>query len=372
LLKSLVRYVAKLSDCRDDLGVKYVRGIHIATTSTGRTFQRRRPDEFEKACQFDDTVRHRVFAGRVRFGAQRLRSEPREPARILELLSSPATLAAAIRAAAPSHDSMAQRWLVELDSPSATIREAFGTFGERFGSLLDSPAGRSLGTGSDALRLDDVLATNGKLLISLDPRYGPLSRKIGAWTLVAMLRLAAELRTARWQGRCLFVIDEPRLLGHEGRHLADLFGTARDAGVGLVVADQGIAGLAAVHPDLPDAVMVAMIDGLAAGHAPGLAGRRGEDGRAVRAPNGQRRQSGRLLDRPGGRWTRSPTAIGRQSASMPSAHPMQGELEQVLADDLSSSPVLVTELRSWSPNRVTASPYTLVLWKVRGKRACKI
>src|SRR5436305_10805045 len=82
-----------------------------------------------------------------------------------------------------------------------------------------------------------------------------MASKVGAWTLVAMLRLAAELRHARWHGQCLFIVDEPRLLGHEGRHLADLFGTSRDAGLGLVVADQGIAGLAAVHPDLPDAAL---------------------------------------------------------------------------------------------------------------------
>lgn len=185
----------------------------------------------------------------------RWRDELREPQRILELLSSPATLAAAIRQAMPSNDAMAARWLVELDSPSATIREAFQTFGERLGTLLDSPAGRSLGAGTDALRFADVLATSGKLLVQLDPRYGAISRKLGAWTLIAMLRLAAELRQARWQGRCLFVVDEPRLLEHEGRHLANLFGTARDAGLGLVVADWGIAGLSAVDRDLPDAIM---------------------------------------------------------------------------------------------------------------------
>jgi len=187
--------------------------------------------------------------------ALRWREEPREPARILTLLSSPATLAAAIRASMPPHDRMAERWLVELDSPSATIREAYQTFGERLGTMLDSPIGRSLGAGTDAVRLSDVVASNGKLLVRLDPRYGGLSRKIGAWTLVAMLRLAAELRQARWSGQCLFVVDEPRVLEHEGRHLADLFGTARDAGLGLVVADQGIAGLSAVDPGLPDAIL---------------------------------------------------------------------------------------------------------------------
>src|SRR5919204_1826059 len=81
------------------------------------------------------------------------RAEPREPARILELLSSPMTLASAIRASMPPNDSMAQRWLVELDSPSAAVREAFQTFGERLGTLLDSPVGRSFGTGPDAMRL---------------------------------------------------------------------------------------------------------------------------------------------------------------------------------------------------------------------------
>jgi hypothetical protein len=185
----------------------------------------------------------------------RWRSEPAEPARILTLISSPATLAAAIRSSMPPMDPMAMRWLVELDSPTATIREAYLTFGERLGGMLDSPVGRSLGTGANSLRLADVVASNSKLLVRLDPRYGQIARKVGAWTLVAMLRLAAELRQARWEGRCLFVVDEPRLLGHEGRHLADLFGTARDAGLGLIVADQGIAGLATVHADLPDAIL---------------------------------------------------------------------------------------------------------------------
>ena len=185
----------------------------------------------------------------------RWRSQPLPPAHILELTSSPTTLAEAIRDVMPAGDCMALRWLAELAEPSATIREGFQTFAERLGSLLDSPAGCSLGGGPEALRLADVVASRSKLLIRLDPRYGALSRKVGAWTLVAMLRLAAELRSARWQGRCLFVVDDPRLLQHEGRWLADLFGTARDAGIGLVIADQGIAGLAAVHSDLPNAVL---------------------------------------------------------------------------------------------------------------------
>ena len=185
----------------------------------------------------------------------RWRSEPLELPRILELVSSPATLAEAIREAMPAEDRTAQRWLVELDAASTTIREGFQTFVERLGSLLDSPAGRSLGTGPEAVRLADVLASRSKLLIRLDPRYGAISRKVGAWTLIAMLRLAAELRQAAWQGRCLFIVDDPRLLKHEGRWLADLFGTARDAGIGLVVADQGIAGLAEIDPTLPDTVL---------------------------------------------------------------------------------------------------------------------
>jgi HNH endonuclease len=183
------------------------------------------------------------------------RGEAREPSRIQALIASPSTLADAIRTSAPTGDRKAERWIGELEASSNIVREAFGTFAHRLGTLLDSPAGLSLGASGDVIRLQDVVATRGKLLMRLDPRYGAISRKLGAWMLVAMLRLAAELRAARWNGQLLFIVDEPRLLGHEGRHLADLFGTARDAGVGLVVADQGIAGLSAVHPDLPDAVM---------------------------------------------------------------------------------------------------------------------
>jgi hypothetical protein len=183
------------------------------------------------------------------------RGEAREPARILDMLTSPASLAASIREAMPPGDPTAQRWLTELDKPTRTHYEAYATFSDRLGSLLDSPAGRSLGTGENAIRLTEVLKTGSKLLIRLEPRYGGISRKLGAWALVAMLRLASELRYSRWNGRCLFVIDEPRLLKSEGRHLIDLMGTARDAGIGLVVADQGIAGLVEVHPDLPEAVL---------------------------------------------------------------------------------------------------------------------
>ena len=89
----------------------------------------------------------------------RWRSEPLEPARILELVSSPVTLAEAIREAMPPGDRTAQRCLTELDEPSATIREGFQTFVERLGSLLDSPAGRSLGTGPEAVRLDEIHQT---------------------------------------------------------------------------------------------------------------------------------------------------------------------------------------------------------------------
>ena len=110
----------------------------------------------------------------------RWRGEAPDAARILELIATPATLANAIRSAMPPRDPMALRWLVELDSPTAIIREAYLTFGERLGSLLDSPAGRSLGAGANSLRLSDVLAANTKLLIRLDPRYGQLSRKLGA------------------------------------------------------------------------------------------------------------------------------------------------------------------------------------------------
>jgi hypothetical protein len=97
----------------------------------------------------------------------RWRAEPPEPARILELLSSPAARAAAIRQAMPPNDAMAERWLVELDSPSPTIHQAFQTFGERLGTLLDWPAGRSLGA---------VLAEEVHDLKPIDDRDTPCKR----------------------------------------------------------------------------------------------------------------------------------------------------------------------------------------------------
>ncbi|HEX6513632.1 MAG TPA: hypothetical protein VF157_15115, partial [Chloroflexota bacterium] len=113
----------------------------------------------------------------------RWRGEPREPARILELIASPAALTEAIRTAAPAGSRVAARWITELEAAQPTVREAFGTFAHRLGTLLDSPAGLSLGAGTDAITLSDIVATQGKLLMKLDPRYGAVLRKLGAWML---------------------------------------------------------------------------------------------------------------------------------------------------------------------------------------------
>ena len=49
-------------------------------------------------------------------------------------------------------------------------------------------------------------------------------------------------------------LNVPTCGGTRGCHPADLFATAPDAGIGLVVADQEIAGLIAIRSDMPDAI----------------------------------------------------------------------------------------------------------------------
>lgn len=71
----------------------------------------------------------------------RWRGELPDPARILDLISSPAVLADAIRAAAPPGERRAERWVNELDASSNVVREAFGTFAHWLGTLLDSHIG---------------------------------------------------------------------------------------------------------------------------------------------------------------------------------------------------------------------------------------
>ena len=76
--------------------------------------------------------------------------------------------------------------------------------------------------------------------------YQDTGRKIGTWALLEMQRVAAALRSDQWArrgGRCLLVLDEFGQLGRETSRVVTLLEMARSAGIGVLLATQGITSL---------------------------------------------------------------------------------------------------------------------------------
>src|SRR5205823_1553335 len=89
-----------------------------------------------------------------------------------------------------------QEWLVRLGHQHGGIEDSGARGLDRaLGTLLDGPALHgSLRGGPEALRLEDVLATRGLVLFSLDEmQYPHATRKVAAWILLAMGRMARQL-----------------------------------------------------------------------------------------------------------------------------------------------------------------------------------
>jgi hypothetical protein len=93
----------------------------------------------------------------------------------------------------------------------------------------------SLRSCPEALRLEDVLDTNGLVLFSLDVGdYPHATRKVASWILLGMGRLARQLpemgeRTPpSGEPRALLLVDEVGALGSAARHLRGLVGRARE------------------------------------------------------------------------------------------------------------------------------------------------
>jgi hypothetical protein len=121
------------------------------------------------------------------------------------------------------------------------------------GSLRACPA---------ALRLDDVMDTNGLVLFSLDVAdYPHATRKVASWILLGMGRLVRTLpdltrvsesnddrrfTDTRDTPRALLLVDEVGALGTAARHLRGLVGRARESGLAVVLATQGPSDLEAV------------------------------------------------------------------------------------------------------------------------------
>jgi hypothetical protein len=122
------------------------------------------------------------------------------------------------------------------------------------GILLDGPALRgSLRTCAEALRLEDVVDTNGLVLFKLDAaEYPHATRKIASWVLLGMARVAQNLPLFRGNTApaALLLVDEVGALGGSARHLRGLVGRAREAGLAVVLATQGPSDLEAVDHTL--------------------------------------------------------------------------------------------------------------------------
>jgi hypothetical protein len=181
--------------------------------------------------------------------AMALRGEPMQLERLRALLERSALTSALEPFQA--RDERIGRWLEQLRRRDAVDDAGARDLDRALGSLLDGPALRgSLSGGPTALRLEDVLQTRGLVLFSLEVAdYPHASRKVAAWLLLAMGRLAQQLkeRSASGDGaRALLLVDEVGALGSSARHLRGLVGRAREAGLSIVLATQGPSDLVAI------------------------------------------------------------------------------------------------------------------------------
>ncbi len=151
-------------------------------------------------------------------------------------------------------------WLRRLGNQHGGVEDSGARGLDRaLGILLDGVALRgSLRTCPEAIRLEDVLAARGLMLFSLDDfSYQTPTRKIAAWVMLTMGRLATTLPPDDGSGRprALLLVDEVGALGSSARHLRGLVGRAREAGLAVVMATQGLSDLRAVDHALVDQVL---------------------------------------------------------------------------------------------------------------------
>jgi hypothetical protein len=179
-----------------------------------------------------------------------LRGEPMDLARLRGLLDRVELL----RALGPYRwrDSRVADWLQRLEHQHGGIEDSGARGLDRaLGTLLDGVALRgSLKSCPEAIRLEDVIDTDGLVLFKLDAaEYPHATRKIASWVLLGMGRVARNLVTSQ-PPAALLLVDEVGALGSSARHLRGLVGRAREAGLGVVLATQGPSDLEAVDPAL--------------------------------------------------------------------------------------------------------------------------
>jgi hypothetical protein len=153
-------------------------------------------------------------------------------------------------------DSRINEWIDRLEHQRGGIEDSGARGLDRaLGVLLDGVAMRgSLRNCPEALRLEDVLDTNGLVLFSLDAaEYPNATRKVASWVLLAMGRLARQL--PEMGTTALLLVDEVGALGSAARHLRGLVGRARESGLAVVLATQGPSDLEAVDRSLLSQVL---------------------------------------------------------------------------------------------------------------------
>jgi hypothetical protein len=141
-------------------------------------------------------------------------------------------------------------WLYRLEHQHGGVEDSGARGLDRaLGTLLDGVALRgSLRSCPEALRLEDVVDTDGLVLFKLDAaEYPHATRKIAAWVLLGMGRVAHAIGPSGGQSvSALLLVDEVGALGSSARHLRGLVGRARESGLAVVLATQGPSDLEAV------------------------------------------------------------------------------------------------------------------------------
>jgi hypothetical protein len=147
-------------------------------------------------------------------------------------------------------DGRIAEWLGRLEHQHGGIEDSGARGLDRaLGTLLDGVALRgSLRACPEALRLDDVMDTNGLVLFKLDAaEYPHGTRKVASWVLLGMGRVVrSELPAVVDAPQALLLVDEVGALGSSARHLRGLVGRARESGLAVVLATQGPSDLEAV------------------------------------------------------------------------------------------------------------------------------
>jgi hypothetical protein len=184
---------------------------------------------------------------------------PRDPHEIAALLH-PEALAGAFAQLRKERPELqpalapAQAALLEDFGDDELTGKALLGFRHRFKTLLEGDAGPSLGTGPGALDVGAAVRGRRPVLFSVSVEaYAETGPKVAAWALLEMIRVVSTLRDAPLGHRCLLVVDEFGQLKAEAKQVTKLLEMARSAGIGVVLATQGLSSLRDLGGDAREA-----------------------------------------------------------------------------------------------------------------------